>query len=246
MGSLRGATAVQVNPGVGGLTPDSVANLRVWFQADAFSGLNTNDPIAAWPDLSGQNNHALQTMAVKRPTYITALQAGKPGVRFDQVDDYLETPYVATLTDFTAIVVYRARYTPNRTERLVDKEYSTGFWMGRDGTTADAWGSGISQTSPPYGTFVTLSDASAHVLSVRRAGTAQTVRGDGAASTASATVSGTAMTADPLRLGAANPNLNGNVGADIYEFVLYDRALSDVERAGIELGLGTRWSIAIT
>jgi hypothetical protein len=143
-------------------------------------------------------------------------------------------------------VVFRARFTPNRHERLADKDFSTGFWVGRNATDADSWGAGCMQFTPPFGTFVALSDAAAHVLSVRRSGTDWTVRGDGATATASDTVSGAALSTVPLRLGAGHPNLNSNLGADIYEFALYDRAVTDLERTGLELGFGNRWSITVT
>jgi hypothetical protein len=245
VGSLRGATVVQTNPGVGGTPPDDIANLAVWFQADALSGFSNGDPVAVWPDLSGNNWHASQTDLAKRLTYMTGLQNGLPGVRADEVDDIMTTGYTVALGDFTVIAAFRDRLGVVQSERLVDKNFVTGFYLGRNSTGANSWGGGIMQTSPPYGTFVTLSDASAHILSMRRSGTSQTIRGDGNTATASDNVSASALSTAPLCLGA-DQDANAVGGIDLYGFVLYSSALTDPQQAGVELWVAQRWGITIT
>jgi hypothetical protein len=60
----------------------------LWLKADALS-LNDDDPVATWPDSSGQGNDASQATAGQRPKYKTNIINGKPAVLFDGTDDNL-------------------------------------------------------------------------------------------------------------------------------------------------------------
>lgn len=83
----------------GAFSPAQIAGLSGWWKADEglYSDTARTTPstaggaIAAWSDLSGKGFHATQATAAKRPTLQTAIVNGKPVVRFDGVDDWLET-----------------------------------------------------------------------------------------------------------------------------------------------------------
>src|SRR3990167_9701390 len=49
------------------------------------------DPIGAWDDLSGNGRNVLQATNGLRPLLKLAIQNGKPIVRFDGLDDYLQS-----------------------------------------------------------------------------------------------------------------------------------------------------------
>ena len=70
---------------------DYVMRLR----ADSL-GLALGDPISSWPDLSGNGNDATQSTVSMQPTMDAASWGGNsfPVVRFDTVDDGMETPLV--------------------------------------------------------------------------------------------------------------------------------------------------------
>ena len=68
----------------------------VWLRADAITGLNDTDPVATWPDSSGNSNDATQGTAADRPLYRTNIVNGLPIVRFDGANDFLESPYAAS------------------------------------------------------------------------------------------------------------------------------------------------------
>lgn len=59
------------------------------FASDEIVGLSDNDPVASWPDTSGSGFAAGNGTASARPLYKTNIQASKPGVLFDGVDDSL-------------------------------------------------------------------------------------------------------------------------------------------------------------
>lgn len=70
-------------------SPSLVKGLLMWVDASQIAGLNDNDSVTTWTDLSGNGYNATQATASKKPTYKITIQNGKPVVRFDGVDDYL-------------------------------------------------------------------------------------------------------------------------------------------------------------
>lgn len=52
------------------------------FEADSITGLSDNDPVATWPDLSGNGRDATQATPSDRPTYKTGIINGLPAVRY--------------------------------------------------------------------------------------------------------------------------------------------------------------------
>ena len=54
------------------------------------------DAVSQWDDLSGNLRHLLQASASLRPLYKVNVQNGKPIVRFDGVDDYMQVTFATT------------------------------------------------------------------------------------------------------------------------------------------------------
>lgn len=87
----------------GGLTPGwspaALSNLWAWFDASRLGGA-ADAPVDVWPDLSGNNRHALQDTAGLQPLKKVGILNGLPVVRFDGIDNFL------TITDGTSPQVY--------------------------------------------------------------------------------------------------------------------------------------------
>ncbi len=66
--------------------------MAVWLKADALGGLSNGEPLAVWPDASGQGYSATQIVTGSRPQLISSVLSGKPVVRFDGADDFLQLP----------------------------------------------------------------------------------------------------------------------------------------------------------
>ena len=81
-------------------------NLVLWLDANAITGLNNNDPVSTWTDLSPSSNNATQSGGA-RPTYKTASMNGFPVVSFDGVDDYMNLSSLITPNFSTSIYVTR-------------------------------------------------------------------------------------------------------------------------------------------
>ncbi len=144
-------------------------------------------------------------------------QIGK-GLSYNGTTDNTSTANTSGYGDFTA----EAWFTSNTTaaaERILDKSFSLGFWMGQAATPTniDSWGGGIEESSSPFGTYITLQHNQWHQLVIKRSGTTKTTFGDGGAVSRTDSVSGTAMNNNPLYIGSTfnggSPGnwFNGNV-----------------------------------
>lgn len=72
------------------------------------------DVIGSWDDMSGNGRHFQQSDGTKKPTLRTAQRNGKPVIRFDGVNDYLQCISSAATfnflhdgTDYTIITAYK-------------------------------------------------------------------------------------------------------------------------------------------
>jgi hypothetical protein len=114
-------------------------------------------------------------------------------------------------------------------DRIVDKNYPTGFWLGRNNTTANSWGGGVEEALGPYGIYVTLPDGVWHQICSIRSGTTHTIVGDGGLVSTSNIVSSAAIDTTALEMGATGGL--GEFGGAIDDVRIYNRALSTQEVA---------------
>ena len=178
----------------------------------------------SWRDLSGLGNNGTLTNG---PTFNSA---NGGSIVFDGVDDYIATNYNAQLGDFTAIAWFRSSnpIVGKGYDRILEKNYSLGFWMGRYNNVANQWGGGIlNTTSPTFGIFITLADNNWHFLALRRLGSTHTIYGDGISNTNTTTCSTSLLSNTALTIGTdySNGYLNGNIATA----QIYNRALSPSE-----------------
>jgi hypothetical protein len=150
---------------------------------------------------------------------------------FDGVDDRVLFPSLTNaFGDFTACLWFKASATIDNHERLIDKNYVNGFWIGRNGTGApNLWGGGVRESVAPYGIFVTLPDGQwNHICSIR-SGTTHFIIGNGGAVSTSNTVSSSALSADTTALGTEYVSGVSFFDGQIDDVRIYDRALSFAE-----------------
>lgn len=70
-------------------SPLNISQLKLWYDASQIAGLLDGDPVATWPDMSGNSFDATQGVAASRPLYKIGIVNGLPTVRFDGTNDYL-------------------------------------------------------------------------------------------------------------------------------------------------------------
>lgn len=64
-------------------------------------------------------------------------------------------------------------------ERIADKNFTNGFWLGRESLNSDSFGGGVREGSPPYGVYGTAVDGSWHHIVVVRYGIVRSLYIDG-------------------------------------------------------------------
>lgn len=212
-------------------------NNTVTYAAGVASGAASSDgdPISQWTDLSGEDNHCVQAIGSKRPTLKLAIQNGLPVVRFDGVDDDL-----AHLLDIpganTVFAVVKMIGTTG--EQIVISASSGGnlaaYIRGRSGS--ENWGTyrqaDVFANTPISGSFK-------QVTIVSRSGTDLDLVTDGNVETKVA--AGYHVDA-AIRRRIGSGQATNWFGGDIAEILLYDSALSAVNRQAVEAYLRTKWA----
>lgn len=116
----------------------SIPGLVCWVDALRTIGLSDTDAIGTWPDLSGKSNDFAQGTGGNKPLYRTGLANGTyPVVRFDGVDDYMQTGAIPALNtaSFTVLAVL-SNPSSGSSGRVVSLGWTSGFGAG----SADAAG----------------------------------------------------------------------------------------------------------
>lgn len=73
----------------GNFGASSISGCVLWLSASRIVGLSDGAAVSTWSDLSGQGNDATQTTATNQPTYRLNAINGRPVVRTDGVDNFL-------------------------------------------------------------------------------------------------------------------------------------------------------------
>lgn len=175
-----------------------------------------------WKDLSLNNNSG---SLVNGPTFDSA---NLGSIVFDGVDDYIVTPYNVTLLDFTVGAWFKSNGLNNTYNRIVDKDYASGFWIGRNFNIINSWGGGVLEQNYPYGRYITLEDNQWHYLVSIRSGSTHILYGDGITNTISGTVSTSALSGVQVRIGT-QAGLGAYLNGSISSVQIYNRALSAQE-----------------
>ena len=157
----------------------------------------------------------------------TTVTSGKYGnARSFNGSERITTTNAQQLADFTVSVWFKDNGVVTDYERLVDKSYAGGFWLGRNGSSASSWGGGILEANAPYGIFGTFTDGQwNHMVSIRR-GTTHELYANGTL-VASNTVSASLLDTTAIQIG--NGTTNQGATATIDETRIYNRALSPKE-----------------
>jgi hypothetical protein len=175
-----------------------------------------------WFDLSGNLNNGTLTNG---PVYSTL---NKGNFIFDGVNDKISTSYGPQLNDFTVIAWFKSN-SGGSYNRVVDKDYASGMWIGRQSNISNSWGGGVREGSSPYGRYITLADNQWHMIVSKREGTTHTIYGDGVTNFISGTVSASSLSTTTFAFGTWSSNLNERFTGNISQILIYNRALTNTE-----------------
>ncbi len=221
-------------------SPSDIAGLKIWLKADAGAGAANNDPVATWTDQSGTSHSFAQATSGKRPLYKTNIQNGLPVVRFDGTDDVLTAGDLSASFPSAASVFASVIQTGGTGKLMVYATKNNDTWWrftGGDGYWGVFRSTRISP-APASG----LSGTGWHIWSHTGNGTAYKMWVD----------RGIQINAGSYTFDGGNSHLigwqetnNEYPAMDLGELIVYDTALSDVDRAKVEDYLFARWAVLV-
>jgi hypothetical protein len=201
--------------------------LKLWLRADAGVTLaGGTSYVSAWQDQSGTNNHALQSTTASQPLFVAGDVNGLPVLRFDGTNDWLS--FTTRLTTIRT-VFWVVRENPSATNgyRFLLGDVST-YDFCADGARK-IWSSSYSSASIQNGE-TRLNGTLVNGTTTDRPTTMAVV----------SLVTTGAVTADSF---SRDRSYGWHWFGDLAELVIYDRVLSDAERASVEAQLARKYGI---
>ena len=226
--------------------------LRLWLKADTGVLVGPGRRVGIWRDQSIEHHDALQSVSTNQPVWVTNSVNGLPAVRFDGVNDWLETlPVNWTGNDYTYLAVWRKNGVATGYHNVLMRAQTTtnsgAFFQLRSpagngvaraeapGTGADAAGTTIFSNTNLY-----------RIVAVTRAdqvsnGTKLFVDGNlEGESSVTAVTNAVGTMGYEFYIGGWNMNF---ARASLAEALVYDRKLSDEELLSVEEYLGQKYGL---
>jgi GH43 family beta-xylosidase len=225
--------------------------LEAWFRADAIS-LPSGAAIASWPDSSGSNLPATQSVAARRPTFLAQGLNGRPSVRFDAADATQLSFSRPVSGDFTIVAVFGSTQGVGDGTAwyggagLVDGEVAG---VTNDfGVSLNANGQVLAGTGNPdrfVASGMGFDDGRAHVAVFTRSAATGAISLHVDGLLFETTTAGRQALTSPFRLtiGSLQTNTNYFTG-DVGEVRVYSTALEDAQRSTVEGEIVTAYNVA--
>lgn len=224
---------------------------KLWLKSDAGISKDSGGLVSSWSDQSASGNNVNQTAGSLKPTWVSGAVNGRPVVRFTGPTQMLQSAsqVLNANTAFTA-------FTVARTSRTAAPSYQYFWWNGADlisggygcclnngGVIQSAWGSnsgavtgsGAAEVGTLYricSRFNGTNGTGPHYMWIN--GNPVTSKGK----------SGSNLSGGAFTLGNFGPSPGSGLYGDIAEVLIYERALTDTEKTGVENYLTSRWVAA--
>lgn len=197
---------------------DVLDGLVAWWKLDGADGIYTPDSINAYTGT-----------VVNSASFVP----GKVNnaILLNGTSQRVDTGFDLQLANFSVSVWFnRDPYGTRFYDRIVDKNYETGFVISRKSEYANIWGVYFMDVPAASPITVTLVDGQWHNIIVVRSGTLLTVYGDGGAVTKSGLVSSAPLDSSTLSIGWSSVEHGYNYfKGKIDDVRIYNRALSSDE-----------------
>ena len=106
-----------------------ISGLVLWLDA-LQENFSDDDTVGTWTDRSGQGNDAIQTTEVNKPVYKTNILNGRPILRFDGSNSFLDLTSALDISEGAIFIVARNNDGTNGSCPLSKKSSSNGqIWM---------------------------------------------------------------------------------------------------------------------
>lgn len=215
-----------------------------WFKADSLaSTLNDGDPVATWADQSGNGNDATQSSGSLKPLFKTAIIGGRPVVRFDGVDDRMDTSTFTQNAAGTVFCVFIKQGNGPAFARFWEIGTNNNFAL-----VEDAGGGQINaqvKDGVPIALIASPTLGQVYLIGMDRDGGGTNTGTAFLAGTSVGTQTGTPSTgAIALHLSHGGGG-DGGAKCDIAELMIYNRQLTPNERNTVFRYLGSKYSIVV-
>ncbi len=223
--------------GVAGFCPTQVPGIRLWLDAGR-SGLDVGTSVSTWGDFSGSGIHAVQGTPAAKPT-IQVGAGGRNVVRFDGVDDYIQTANFgpAISVPLTIFLVWKSTSFPSGAHVIMANSSANNFGFHNDGTSvrrAYLMNGGVVDT-------YAVSTNDYCIMDLLWNGTGSSYRTNNSAVISASGVGTVDSTLEGLVLGRTDTAYNWP--GDLAEVIVYDRTLTEPEHASVARYLGTKYAI---
>lgn len=229
--------------------PPYISNLSLWLDAARITGLNDDDKVAQWNDLSGNGNNATQATEAAKPTYKVNILNSRPVVRCDGTDDWMTLSGITIANAFT--VFWVAKTAALAEARLLYNSGGTAS-LNRDklGTVSSKMFIRIVDDGSSDNTQSFLSDNTYGIITYKRDSSNKIDYAlNGAAFTrlfSDAAQSGNHIFKELFTDNRAQFGDTRVWNGDIAELIVYQKALTVAERTKVEKYLSRKWGIAIS
>jgi hypothetical protein len=145
----------------------------------------------------------------------------------------IDTNFTTALGNFHAISIFRCASSTatGNYQRVLDKSFANGFYIGRSATTANSWGGGVRESGAPFGIFSTFTDNQWQMIGLSRTGTSIKLWNKGTVVN-SKVGSSTATDTTGLRIGR-DPAVAYGLGGWETAVLIYGRELTPAEMTQI-------------
>jgi hypothetical protein len=219
-----------------------------WYKPESLSALANSDPVATWPDSSGNGRDLTQATSGARPLYKTNVQNGRPAVRMDGSNDYLA--YLpgsswATTTSLTVVAALRRIAPVSQSALMVLRNSGVDDAVAPDGALI-GW-EGVNDRLAEYRNSVQTANimgdigSAAMVQSHVWDGTNNTIYRDGTASTPVASTGSFVLREIYVGCRYTTSTQTYFNNYDYYEILVFPSALSATNRTSVETYLRGRW-----
>jgi hypothetical protein len=224
--------------------PPPSQGLKAWLRGDAIRNTASGAVVEKWFDISGNGHHATQSVVEMRPKYIAQGLNGRPLVRFDSrgtvLDKRLTTQYQNTGgSEMTLFLVAKSSYYAGVTKFLSGETSHVAYPRHSANNVVEF---NVNNEEGSHGVDSGFINNEWNIGAVVwKSGTANGMRAyrdgilKGSRDTGPQLLKGGLFQLSPWRLFDHPQN------CDIAEVLVYDRALSDVERQAVELYLSRRY-----
>lgn len=238
--------------GPGGVGTSS--SMAFWLNADS-SGVSNGNPVATWPDLSGNGNDFTQGTGSAQPTMITGHQNGHAAVDFDGSADFMDSPSISALNNRHVTWIVVAEPDNAHVGRIINSSFTSGggsnsniMWGTGVSTDSRYWIWSVRNTSGAVGTVSRSGISGAAIVGGKVRVLADKLFGykDGTDGQHTNAIASNPTGHQFTRIGAQSSTASNFFDGKILEAIAFEPTLEEAERKIVENHLSSKYGIPIS